>query len=142
VFRYTEGELGWLADGGPSEGKAAATVRVADAARKDVPRCHLHDRPGDVLRESRAAGWDLSVVVDEDDIVLGLLTERAEGSDTGTSLEEAMQKAPSTIRPHMRLDDAVDVLTRRRRDHVLVTTAAGRLVGLLTLADAKRRTTR
>ena len=71
-----------------------------------------------------------------------MLTERAERSNTTASIEDAMQKAPSTIRPHMTLDDAVDMLTRKRRDHVLVTTAAGRLIGLLTLADAKRRTNR
>jgi CBS domain-containing protein len=126
----------------PGAGKASSAPRAAGAARKDVPRCHLRDRRADVLRESRAAGWDVSVVVDEDDVVLGLVTDRADAADTAGSVEDTMHKAPATLRPHVTLEEAAKFLTDKRRDHVLITTAAGRLVGLLTAADAKRSTTR
>src|SRR5262249_57480274 len=110
--------------------------------RRDGPRCRLGDRRRDVLNRSRAAGWDLCVVVDDDDVVLGVVTESGDAADPDALVEQTMQSAPLTFRPHMTLDEATESLNRHSREHALVTTAAGRLIGVLTLADAQRRRTR
>ena len=86
----------------------------------------------------RAAGWSQCVVVDDDRVVLGLLDGEALEGDAATAAD-AMREGPTTIRPHVTLDDTVKSLAARRREQVLVTTSEGRLVGLLRRADAERR---
>lgn len=131
--------MDWFASGLPRAGAEASRPRAADAARRDVPTCQLTDRRGDVAERVRAAGRDLAVVVDEDHVVLGQLDAEALGGDPASVVAEAMQPAPTTVRPHLALEDAVESLKRRQRTHLLVTTSDGRLLGVLSLADAERR---
>jgi CBS domain-containing protein len=87
----------------------------------------------------RAAGWSLCVVLDDERVVLGLLEAAALDREPAAVAADAMRSAPSTIRPHVTLEETVKSLQARRRDLVLVTTSDGRLVGLLRRADAERR---
>jgi CBS domain-containing protein len=134
--------MDWFARGLPREGKGTGEPRAGDAARKDVPRCRLDDRRHEVAVRVRAAGWDLSVVVDDEDVVLGLLESAALDGDPDTPVEAAMRAAPTTMRPHVTLHDAAEFLTSHERQHVLITTSDGRLIGLLSRADTKRSRTR
>jgi len=81
----------------------------------------------------RAAGWDRCVVVDTDQIVLGLLDAEALGDDA--LVEQAMREGPTTMRPHVPVEDAADRLKRRDADAIVITTSSGRLVGILRRSD-------
>ena len=138
VYEYRGGKLDWMAAGLPTEGTNAKRPRAGSLARADVPTCRLDERRADLAARVRAAGWSQCVVVDDDRVVLGLLEGEALDGGAATAAD-AMREGPTTIRPHVTLDDTVISLAAHRHEQVLVTTSDGRLVGLLRRADAERR---
>src|SRR5882724_3676834 len=123
--------MDWFASGGARAGREADRPRAGDATRADVPTCRLEERCGDVARRVRATGGSDCVVLDDD----------ALDAEPTAAAADAMRAAPATIRPHVSLEDTLKSLRSRRREHVLVTTSDGRLVGLLRRADVERRLT-
>src|SRR6266851_7861328 len=100
VFRYTPGKADWMAAGLPIEGSKASIPRVGSVARRDVPTCRLGERLGDVSARVRAMGWDLCVVVNEGNIVLGRLRPPVLEGDADATVEIVMEPGPVTYRPH------------------------------------------
>ena len=76
VYDYDDGKLDWMAAGLPTEGANAQRPRAADVARKEVPTCGVKERLGEVTNRVREQGWDATVVVNEERVVLGLLRSR------------------------------------------------------------------
>jgi len=137
VLRYTGGKMDWFANGLPIGGSAAATRRAGDAARRDVPTCRPSERRSDVAQRLSGSGWDTCVVVTDDRVVLGLLAAAVQGA-SDTPVDRVMRAAPVTIRPHVPVEDAAEQLRRQNADHLIVTSSEGRLIGLLSRADAER----
>jgi len=125
-----------MAAGLPTEGTNATRPRAGDLARRDVPTCYLYDRLGDVAQQVRAAGWDACVVVNAERVVLGLLRARELAQDPNLRIEQAMRPGPSTFRPFVAVETVAKVMAEHGRESVPITTSDGRLVGLVTRADA------
>lgn len=125
------GKVEWLASGLPMEGKRAGGPRVGDRVRRDVPTCRLTDRLGDVARQIRASGWDCGVVVNEEHVVLGFLRNEVLDGASEASVEEVMEPGPSTFRPDILPEELGTYMQKRNIDSALVTTADGKLVGIL-----------
>lgn len=125
------GKVEWLASGLPTEGKGAGVPRVGDRVRRDVPTCRLTDRLGDVARQIRASGWDCGVVVNEEHVVLGFLRDEVLDGTPEASVEEVMEPGPSTFRPDVSPEELGTYMQQRDIDSVLITTADGKLMGLL-----------
>jgi CBS domain-containing protein len=138
VYRYRGGKLDWMAAGLPTEGTNALHPRAGDAARKDVPVCGLRERLGDVRNRAAAAGWDAAVVIDPERVVLGLLRSKELNKDADMPIEQAMRPGPSTFRPYVSIKEMADFMVEHDLENSPVTTSDGRLVGLLTRADAVR----
>lgn len=137
VYDYVPGEADWFASALPMEGARATEPRVGDVARQDVPRCGLRDRVGAVRQQVEAAGWDICVVVNEHDVVLGLLRARElEASDEMTA-EQVMRSGPATYRPDALVADVTKRLHQRRVKGVLVTRSDGTLIGWLRRQDVE-----
>lgn len=136
VYRYTAGKADWLASGLPIEGTKASTPRVGDLARRDVPTCGLQDRVGDVQERVRAGGWDVCVVVNDRNIVLGRLRGKALDADPTTTVEQVMEEGPTTYRPDRPAEETTQYLAERGVGGVLVTTSDGELIGLFQRGDA------
>jgi len=79
----------------------------------------------------RVAGWDVCFVVNDEKVVLGRLGRTALAGEDEASVEEAMTAGPSTVRPSLELDRAVERMGRENLTTLAVTTSEGRLVGLL-----------
>ncbi len=139
VHRYQPGKADWFAAGLPREGKQAHTARVADVARRDVPTCGIDERVSAVRDRAREGGWDVSVVVDEQRVVLGLVRSEALGVAPGTPVEEVMQPSPVTFRPNLGAGQMPDYLKKQRIPRALVTTSDGVLIGLLRIEDVEGR---
>jgi CBS domain-containing protein len=127
-----------MAAGLPTEGTNATKPRAGDVARRDVPTCHLHDRLGDVAERVRAAGWDACVVVNAERVVFGLLRAPELAKDPSLQIEQAMRPGPSTFRPYVEIEKLAKVMADHGRESVPITTSDGRLVGLVTRADASK----
>lgn len=139
VFRYAPGKEDWFASGLPGEGKQADIPHIGDLARRDVPTCRLTDRAGEVGQRMKAAGGEVCVVVNDQNVVLGLVKSETPVADPQATVEQVMQSGPTTIRPRWPLDEAVSYMQGQELDHILVTTSDGQLIGLLYRGDVERR---
>ncbi|MFU8771571.1 MAG: rhodanese-like domain-containing protein, partial [Anaerolineales bacterium] len=77
VYRYTAGKADWLAYGFPAEGAQAQSPGAGDLADMEVPTCKRVERVGEIRDRVRQDGWNVCVVVNDQDIVLGLLRTNA-----------------------------------------------------------------
>ncbi|HEV2027669.1 MAG TPA: CBS domain-containing protein [Candidatus Dormibacteraeota bacterium] len=136
VFEYKAGKLDWLAAGLPTEGENSKRPRAGDVARKDMIVCGLQDRLGDVRDRATATGWNVAVVVDEAQVVLGLLRSKQLEMDSGLMAEQAMHPGPSTFRPYVPMKEMADYMIEHELDSVPITTSDGKLVGVLLKVDA------
>jgi Mg/Co/Ni transporter MgtE len=137
VIDYRPGKVAWYEENQPREGKAAIDETwIGDVADSDVPTCGLTERIGDI--RGRAAGWDTCVVVNPERVVLGLLRKKEIEGDPNATAEQVMRPGPKTFRPNVTLEE----LLKSMRDHdiqtnSLVTTGDGRLLGVISRADAE-----
>ncbi len=132
MLRYTAGEMDWFAHGLAREGAANDEVWDSDLAEGDVPTCNLGEKLGrvqDTIRESTAG---VCVVVNNEQVVLGLLRKGALdlNADPDIHVEQIMECGPRTVRPYEKPEHTIKSL--KSRDSVLVTTSDGVLLGLLT----------
>src|SRR5919106_6056373 len=90
VHRYTAGKADWMANGLPIQGEQTGVTTIGQLARRGVPTCGLTERVDDVRPRVEAAGWDMCVVVNDRNVVLGRLRKEALGVDAGTPVEQVM----------------------------------------------------
>jgi Mg/Co/Ni transporter MgtE len=136
VIDYVPGKTAWYEENQPREGKSVDEIWIGDVAGSDVPTCRLTETIGDIRR--RTAGWETCVVVDPERVVLGLLRKKELDADPQTRAEQVMRPGPKTFRPNVTLQE----LLKSMRDHEiqtnsLVTTGGGRLLGVISRADAE-----
>jgi arabinose-5-phosphate isomerase len=122
-------------------------THVSDVMRSGdaVPRVPPDANFSALMREMSAKGLGATAVVDVDNQVLGIFTDGdlrrlvEQGADLrGTTAQEVMHRAPSTI-DHLALAvDAAELMERNRITSVLVVDANGRLCGALNSNDLMR----
>jgi len=122
----------------PLEGRRDSATRVGAHARTDVPTCGLGEPLREVCKRVRASGWDTCFVVDERHVVLGRLGRSALARVGDVSVEDAMRLGPSTVRPSLELDRAVERMQAQRLGSLPVTRSDGVLVGVIRRKDAER----
>jgi Mg/Co/Ni transporter MgtE len=138
VYDYVAGKDDWGSFGLPLDGRRGSNTRVGAHARTDVPVCRLGDRMPAVRERVRSGGWETCFVVDERRVVLGRLGRTALARDDDVPVEDAMTAGPSTVRPNLELDKAVERMRHRNLTGLPVTRSDGVLVGLLRREDAER----
>jgi CBS domain-containing protein len=79
--------------------------------------------------------WQICVVTNDENVVLGLLGRSALGSGASARVEEAMTAGPSTIRPSARLDAIAQRMRDQSLTRMVVSRSDGVLVGLLRRED-------
>ena len=144
VYRYVAGKVDWAAAGLKVEGELAGVPRVGEIARRDVPRCGLGDRVGDIRARLDGSQWDVCVVVNQQNVVLGMLRRKAlESAEADAPAEDVMDPGPVTYRPDTLVEEAMHHMQGHGQEHprrverVLVTSADGELIGVLFLKDAE-----
>jgi CBS domain-containing protein len=138
VHEYKAGKLDWLAAGLPTEGENSRCPRAGEASRKDAALCGLKDRLGDVRDRAAQSGLEVAVVVDAEQIVLGLLRSKQLEMDPNLPVEQAMRPGPSTFRPYVSTKEMADYLVEHSLESAPITTSDGKLVGVLLKSDAIR----
>ncbi len=122
------GRAAWTVLGLPTDGQVGDRRRVSafvlparsvgiDATMADVRSVASDGRPVAVLGEGG--------------VLLGVIQGTASQLPDNTSVESVMITAPGTIRPDLRVDEAVRQVREDGLDHVYVTTVSGVLVGLV-----------
>jgi len=59
------------------EGEFASIPKAINVVRREVPTCHLKERVGEVYQRCQKAGWQVCIVVNKENIVLGRLRREA-----------------------------------------------------------------
>src|SRR5215510_16313162 len=138
VYDYVAGKADWGSFGMPLEGRRGSETRVGAHLRRDVPACRLDEPLHEVRTRVRAAGPDTCFVVNDENVVLGRLGRAALAGADQLTVEQAMSSGPSTVRPSLELDRAVERMRRQNLTTLPVTTSDGRLLGLLERDTAER----
>src|SRR5712691_5509469 len=101
VYDYAAGKADWAAAGLPREGHAAAIETAGDAADTTAPTCRLDEDLEGVRARVRGTGWYRCLVVDDQRVVLGRLGRHTLNAEDNSSVGDAMDNGPSTIRPNV-----------------------------------------
>jgi predicted transcriptional regulator len=136
VYRYTAGKLDWFAFALPMEGDFATIPKAGDVIRRDVPTCQLTERVGEVYRRCQAAGWNVCLVVNGSNIVLGRLQDEAWEAEPDTPAQDIMENGPTTFRPDNFLEPLVKRMHEKRVGSAIITNSDGVLIGMLYRKDA------
>ena len=136
VYDYVAGKADWLAAGLPTEGKGSAVPGAGSDARRDVATCLPDDSVAAARQRVATSQWDRCVVVNEARVVLGVLDEQALTGGDDVIAEAVMRLGPTTVRADEDLASLHQRMQARRTAAVLVTDPDGRLIGVVTAADA------
>ena len=104
--------------------------------QSEVPTCRLDEPVGEVGTRAEQRGYSVCAVVNEQEIVLGMISKRDWETDPTGSAEQLMDGAPTTLRPSDSLEKAEQVLQKNDRGAVFVTNSDGKLLGVF-LGTAK-----
>lgn len=137
VYDYVAGKADWGSFGLPLEGAAPSATRVGAHAR-EVPTCGTGERLQAVRRRVEQRGSDTCFVTDARGVVLGRLGRQALARGDDVPVEEAMTPGPSTVRPSLRLGEAVERMRRQGLSTLPVTRSDGVLIGAIHRDDAER----
>jgi rhodanese-related sulfurtransferase len=140
VYRYTPGKADWLAAGWATEGTQAKKERISQHVRQDVPTCSLRERLEDV-KSRRRPNQDLCVVVNDRNIVLGVIEGKTWDANPLARVADVMQPGPRTFRPDMDPREAQKILRQSGKVHAIVTTSDGELLGVIRAAQKKTEKT-
>jgi Mg/Co/Ni transporter MgtE len=131
VYDYVAGKADWTAMAMPTDGTIGESTIQHRISQ--VPTCRL----GESLSEVEAGlfgEWRISVVLDPERIVLGLLDLSTVG-DSHESIEDLMKPAPLTLRPSVLAADALAHFEKSSLLFALVTKSTGELMGAIRKAD-------
>ena len=131
MYDYVAGKIDWIAMGMPTEGMLTETT-IQQLVR-EVPTCELGENLVDV-KARISEDWNISVVVDPQIIVLGLL-DLAHLQDSRGSIEDLMNPAPLTLRPSVLIDEALEYFEQYHPTFALVTRSTGELIGAVRKKD-------
>ena len=140
VYRYTPGKADWLAAGWETEGEQAKKTRIRQMIQRDVPTCLLRERLEDV-KSRRRPNQDLCVVVNDRNIVLGVIRGEAWDANPLARVVDVMQPGPRTIRPDLEPKEAQKMLRNYDAPNAIVTTSDGELLGIIRIAQKKSQKT-
>jgi len=140
VYRYTPGKADWLAAGWETEGTEARKVRIRQMIHKDVPTCSLRERLEDV-KSRRRPNQDLCVVVNDRNIVMGVIQGETWDANSQARVVDVMQPGPRTLRPDLEPKDAQKMLKNYAAPAAIITTSDGELLGIIRIAQKKSQKT-
>jgi hypothetical protein len=139
VYRYAAGKRDWFAFDLPMEGELAAVPKASNAARRDVPACQLGEPVGEVYQRCQDLGWNVCLVVNEQNILMGRLRGKAWHVDPDTPVEEVMENGPTTFRPDNFLEPLIQRMHDKKVGTVIITNPDGVLLGILYRKDGDER---
>jgi CBS domain-containing protein len=140
VSDYVGGKADWLAHGLPREGETTGVLYAGEVIDADPPTCGLTDSVAEVRARLDGSRYGFCLVVNDEAVVLGRVRRSAmEGVGPDATAESVMEAGPSTARANTRASELVERLAKRDLRTTVVTTPAGRLLGVFHRADAERR---
>jgi len=127
VYDLIGGRAAWTALGLPTEGSVGDRRRISNHLA-DAVRVALDATIADVVQ---LGAQRFPVAVVHDGVLVGAVDPTARALPADTPVERVMVPAPGTVRPELRIEEAVEQLRTDGLDHVFVTAVDGTLRGML-----------
>ena len=127
----------WFACGMPREGAAADVLWAGDLV-EDVPTCTPGDPVGEVRERILKKGHDFCVVVNEEQVVLGLLRGDTLVKDEEARACDVMELGPKTTPPSEPVEELLKARSSQGVKDFLVATSHGVLLGGMSRDGAER----
>jgi CBS domain-containing protein len=134
VYDYSAGKADWGSYGLALEGSADSSTRVSSITRTDAPTCSLDESVAEAAARLRQ-GFDICVVTNERQVVLGVLGQRALRGTYQTTVGRTMTPGPSTIRPSARIDAIRERMRDQNLTRIVVSRSDGALYGVVRRED-------
>jgi Mg/Co/Ni transporter MgtE len=132
VHDYAAGKVDWLAHGFPVEGSLANEPTAGSLAREDAATCLLEASAGDARRTIADSPYGFALVLSHDGVLLGgVRRSTLEGVADDSPLEATLEPGPSTIRPHLTVEELHQRLDGSDVRTLVVTRPDGTLVGVI-----------
>ncbi len=135
VYRYTLGKEDWIASGFETEGSDSNKPRLKQYVKRDMQTCLLRDRMQEI--QNRRGSNDFCVVLNDRNIVMGIIEGDAWNANPLSRASEVMNPAPTTYRPDADPKETLKELRKHDIENALVTTSDGELLGVLRLGQKK-----
>ena len=134
------GKVDWLANNLPVEGDRPYAPIAGRAMRDDAVRCRPTDRIADVLESIQGSPYPFALVTSNDGTLLGRAPASALDPASQRPVWDVAQPGPKTFRPHVEAEKVVEVLAEKGYRWAIVTTPAGRFLGVASREDLERLT--
>ena len=89
------------------------------------------------MKSRRRPNQDLCVVVNDRNVVLGVIQGETWDANPQARVADVMQTGPRTLRPDMDPKDAQKILRNHDAQSAIVTTSDGELLGIIRIAQKK-----
>jgi Mg/Co/Ni transporter MgtE len=132
VHDYAPGKVDWLAHALPVEGNDAERPTAGTLARHDAATCSLTDTVGDVLDRIASSPYGFALALSPAGVLLGIIQRsKLDAATAADPIEPLVEPGPSTIRPHLTIDELYQRLKRSNVRTLIVTTPTGVLLGVI-----------
>ena len=121
--------MDWLAFALTIEGEEKWSMLFHRIERR-VATCSVSDCVGEAKQRARQMGSGLCAVINEENIVLGVVERDEWDTTAATPVEQVMKSAFTTLRPSAFVEEATELLEKNSLDAVLITTSDGKLFGI------------
>jgi rhodanese-related sulfurtransferase len=136
VHDYAPGKVDWLAHALPVEGTHAARPTAGSLARRDAGICALESSAAQARRAIADSPYGFALVLSVGGVLLGRVRRSALDSlDDRDPIEPILEPGPSTIRPHLTVEELRGRLDGARVRTFLVTCPDGTLIGVVRRED-------
>lgn len=132
VYDYAAGKVDWLANGLPAEGAHADRPTAGTLARRHVPTCALDASVAEALGAIADSPYGFALVISPEGVLLGRVRRSALEPKPGDgSIEPILEPGPSTIRPHLTVEELRHRLEGSDVRTLVVTGPDGTLLGIV-----------
>jgi rhodanese-related sulfurtransferase len=132
VYDYVAGKVDWLAHGLHAEGAHADLPTAGSLARHDAATCGLECLVDQARAALAGSPYGFALVLSPDEVLLGRVRRSAlDRLADGELIEPIMEAGPSTIRPHLTLDELHQRLRGSDVNTLIVTRPDGTLLGVV-----------
>jgi CBS domain protein len=129
VIYFKPEKTGWLGLGLPGEGREKSEM-VSEYMEISFPSCGVNNHAQAARQQAEEMNFDVCPVLNQDNVVLGLIRTRVRNANTSDSAAAAMETAPKTLRPYTKVSEAKKLLKENSWSAILVTSSDGKLLGL------------
>lgn len=138
AYDYAAGKVDWMAHGLPIEGTAADRPTALSLVRDDVATCALDDRADAVGQRIADSPYGFALALSRSRVVLGRV-RRSSLANTSSEVrvEALMEPGPSTIRPHLTVEELAGRVAGTEVRTLIVTDPEGRLLGIVRRVDVE-----